>query len=179
MVIHSGQRAKSRLKRIAARKRRDRRRNFRQASLALSFDRLEPRQLLAAVSVTANQIAFVADMGEVNTVTVSLNSGVLTIQDSSAPISASPEFTVVSTNEVTINSAGFTNFSVSLLDQNDSVDASGVGVGSSLNRSVIRGGTGTNTLIGSQLDDFFIQAVGAVNTIDGQGHRLVNRFDGR
>ena len=118
------------------------------------------------MSVTGNQIVYLADAGEVNTLTVSESAGILTFHDSTAPITASPEYSVVDANTVTIPAAGFYQINLTLLDMDDSLDASGVTASSGLGRTIIQGGSGDDTLIGSGLDDFFIEEAGN-DTIDG------------
>lgn len=128
---------------------------------------LEPRVVLSSVSVSPTQIAFVADAGDVNTLIVSEAGGVLTIEDTTSTInSVSAEFTVLSPNAVSIPVAGFSIVNLTLLDGNDTLDASGLTAASGLRRTNIQGGGGDDTLIGSGLDDFFIEETGN-DFIDG------------
>lgn len=133
----------------------------------LPIETLEARIVLSSVSVLGNQVVFLAGNAEVNNVTVSESGGVITISDSASPItSVSAEYTVVSANEVTIPAAGFDQISLTLLDGNDILDASGLTPASGLTRSVIQGGSGNDQLVGSGLDDRFIGILGD-DTIDG------------
>lgn len=128
---------------------------------------LEDRIVLSSVSVLGNQVVFLAGNGEVNHLTVSEAAGVITISDSVSPItSVSAEYTVVNANEVTIPAAAFDSMSLALLDGDDMLDASGLTPASGLTRTVIQGGSGSDHLVGSGLDDIFIESVDS-NTIDG------------
>lgn len=127
---------------------------------------LEQRLVLSAVSISGNQIAFLAGNGEVNNVTVSEASGIITIRDTSSVITAGAGVTVVNANEVTVPAAGMFQINITTLDLDDTLDASGLTIASGLGRTVIQGGSGNDTLIGSGLDDFFIEETGN-DFIDG------------
>lgn len=133
----------------------------------LLIETLEARIVLSSVSVLGNQVVFLAGDGEVNHLMVSEAAGVITISDSVSPItSVSAEYTVVNANEVTIPAAAFDSMSLALLDGDDMLDASGLTPASGLTRTVIQGGSGSDHLVGSGLDDIFIESVDN-NTIDG------------
>lgn len=139
----------------------------RRRAAVFTCEPLESRTLLSSVSVSGNQVVFLAAAGEVNTLNVSETAGVITIQDTTSAISStSAEFTVVDTNTVTIPALGFFQINLTLLDQNDTLDASGLTVASGLGRTIIQGGSGDDILVGSGLDDFFIEETGN-DFIDG------------
>lgn len=139
----------------------------RQTATHTGVEHLELRTVLSSVSVLGNQVVFLAGSGETNDVTVTESSGIITISDSVSPItSVSSEFTIISPNEVTIPAAGFFQMNLTLLDGDDTLDASGLTAASGLSRTVIQGGSGNDQLIGSGLDDFFIEETGN-DTIDG------------
>lgn len=131
------------------------------------IESLEQRVVLSSVSVLNGQVVFLAGNGETNDLTVSEAGGVITISDATAPItSVSAEYNVVSLNEVTIPAAGYYQMNLTFLDGNDTLDASGLTPASGLTRTVIQGGSGDDQLIGSGLDDFFIEETGN-DSIDG------------
>lgn len=133
----------------------------------MPLEQLESRALLSSVSVSGNQLVFLAAAGEVNTLNVSESAGVITLQDTTSAIgSVSAEYTVVDANTVTIPTSGLAQMNITLLDQNDTLDASGLTVASGLGRVVIQGGSGDDVLVGSGLDDFFIEETGN-DWIDG------------
>lgn len=127
---------------------------------------LESRIVLSSVNISGTSVNFQAVNGEANTVTVFETAGVITIRDTSSFIMAGPGVTVVSANEVTVPAAGISQVSISTLDLNDSVDASGLTPASGLGRTIIQGGAGNDTLVGSSLNDFFIEETGN-DSIDG------------
>lgn len=128
---------------------------------------LESRVVLSSVSVLGNQVVFLAGNGETNDVIVSEAAGTITIQDTTSPItSVSAEYTVVDANTVTIPAAGMNQLNLTLLDGDDTLDASGITVASGLTRTVIQGGSGNDTLIGTHVDDFFIEETGN-DSVDG------------
>lgn len=139
----------------------------RQAATHAVVERLESKTVLSSVSILGGQVVFLAGSAEVNDVTVAESGGIITIMDSASPItSVSPEFTVVSPNEVTIPAAGYYQMNLTFLDGDDTLDASGLTPASGLTRTIIQGGSGNDHLIGSGLDDFFIEETGN-DIIDG------------
>lgn len=146
----------------------ERNRGYRQqTSTHAVVERLESKTVLSSVSILGGQVVFLAGNAEVNDVTVAESGGIITISDNASPItSASPEFTVVSPNEVTIPAAGFYQMNLTFLDGDDTLDASGLTPASGLTRTVIQGGSGNDNLTGSGLDDFFIEETGN-DVIDG------------
>lgn len=148
------------------RKSRCRRRRF--AASGTSAENLESRALLSSVSVSGTSLSFVADAGETNTVTISESGGIITIIDTTAPITAGAGVTVVNANEVTIPTAGLVVINVNLGDLNDSLDMSAVGQIGSLRRTSLVGGDGDDIMIGSDLNDGFSESPGS-DSIDGRG----------
>ncbi len=148
------------------RKSRCRRRRF--AASGTSAENLESRALLSSVSVSGTSLSFFADAGETNTVTISESGGIITIIDTTAPITAGAGVTVVNTNEVTIPTAGLVVINVNLGDLNDSLDMSAVGQIGSLRRTSLVGGDGDDIMIGSDLNDGFSESPGS-DSIDGRG----------
>ncbi len=141
----------------------------------LRIERLENRIVFSTASISGASIVYNAATGEANDLEISESAGIISLKDAGGTISPSPEYTVISANEVTIPVGSFTQILVNLGDLNDSVDASLVAASSGLVRTVIDAGSGTNTVIGSQLGDDLLHSTGST-TYDA-GPNPIGRSD--
>ncbi|MEZ6039741.1 MAG: PKD domain-containing protein [Planctomycetaceae bacterium] len=142
--------------------------SWRRTSIQSGLESLEPRALLSSVSVSGNSLSFVADAGEMNTVTISESGGVITIIDTTSVITPGAGVTSVNSNEVTIPVTGLVVIGVNLGDLDDVLDMSAVSQVGSLRRTSLSGGDGNDTIIGSDLNDSFTESPGS-DSIDGRG----------
>ncbi|MEZ6128115.1 MAG: Calx-beta domain-containing protein [Planctomycetaceae bacterium] len=150
--------------------RQQRRRKNRQR--AVVTESLEHRIVLSSISVSGNTVFYNAAPGEANNLTISEFAGTLTFSDTGAVITpGTGPITVVSANEVTVPVAGITTLNVSLGDLNDTLDGSGVGVGSGITLGIFSGGSGNDNLTGTEVTDSFgaFDTQPGNDTIDGLG----------
>ncbi|MCA9049097.1 MAG: hypothetical protein KDA89_10245, partial [Planctomycetaceae bacterium] len=146
-----------------------RRKSARRAAVA---ERLEHRIVLSSISVSGNTVFYNAAPGEANNLTISESAGTLTFSDTGAVITpGTGPITVVNANEVTVPVAGITTLNVGLGDMNDTLDGSGVGIGSGITLGIFNGGTGNDNLIGTEVTDSFaaFDTQPGNDTIDGLG----------
>ncbi len=132
----------------------------------LSLEQLELRNLLATVAVSGSQLNFLEQSSEVNEVVISESAGLLSITDNASPLIAGAGAVQSTPNSVVIPTTGLISINVFLGDLNDTLDASGLQPSSGLSRMVIQGAAGDDTLVGSGLDDLFIEESGN-DSIDG------------
>jgi hypothetical protein len=144
----------------------------RRRNRSTSCEILEHRTVLSSISVSGNSVIYDAAAGETNNLTISESGGTLTFRDTGAAIVAgSGPFTIVSPNEITLPVAGISILNVSLGDLNDTLDGSGIGVGSGITNGLFSGGEGNDILTGTQVTDSFgaFDIQPGSDTIDGLG----------
>jgi Ca2+-binding RTX toxin-like protein len=138
-------------------------------SVALPILLLASRSLAATLDLSVTVLTYVAASGAANSLTVSLSAGNYTIDDpGEAAISLGAGAVGVGcvaldANTVRCPRSAIGSWDVSLGDQNDSANLSGV-----LEPTTIRGGTGNDTLVGGAGPDTFTWAPGdQSDTLDG------------